>query len=900
MDFRPSIRARLRDLAIEPAVQASVIEELAAHLEDSYSAALASGLDEPEARARALEELGDPARLAGEVARIQPAVRKPVPLPLGGPPPDGSRASLGRDAWRDVRYAVRLLARAPGFASVALATLALGLGANVAIFSLVDGILLRPLRYPAAGQLVVIHATDTRHGEGTEIAYLDYLDIRAGANALSRLAAGLFYAGTLTGADGAVRVQGYEVTPGFFDVLGVRPLLGRTFRPEEGKPGRDAVAILGYGFWQRRFGGDASVVGRSLTLNGVPVEVVGVLPAGFRQEWPTFGDDLYAPTTAENRLARSRAIYTYFVIGRLGPGETLGQLRTQLRAVGARLAAAHPDTNATRSFTAVTLHDQAVGRMQRPLWLLLGAVGLVLLAACANLASLLLARATVRRRELAMRLALGASRSRLLRLALTESTLLAFAGGMAGVALAAFVVSALRALPGSDLPLLANVHLDGRVMGFALLLSFITGFAFGLAPAALLPTQDLNDVLRGGGRHIGSPSQSRLRRFLVVGQMALALMLLVGVGLLAASFDAVLRVNPGFDTSHLLTVRITAPDGRVNSREDAAAFFGGVVHAAAGLPGVRAAGITSSLPLSGQHVGTALSIQGSPRATADLPSLGWQFVRPGYFGAMGIPLLAGRDFTESDLARARHVTIISESAARRFFNGRSPIGQRVYYGVPNENDQDWHEIIGIVGDTRHLGLEDEPEPAAYDLLGQHWGRTLTLVLRTSGDPADMAPALRARLRELDRGAVQFAMATGNDLWVRALAPRRFGLAAAGAFALLAFALALVGIYGVVSYTVSQRVREFGVRMALGARSGDIARQVVGQGLRLTLAGVFLGLVGALVLSRFLATLLFGVTITDPTVYGLATAVLVAVALAACAAPARRATRVDPLEALRGE
>jgi len=899
IDWKRVVRIQLAGLGLEPEQEAAIVDEIAAHLAERERELRLSGATDDEARAKTLAELAEPNRLALELRRSRaipgPADRRSEPTR-----DTSRRPSVFRDFRQDVRYGVRLLARTPGFTCVAVATLALGLGANVAIFSLVDGILLRPLGFPQAGRLVVLHATDVRHGEGSEIAYLDYLDIRDSVDALESSAIGLFYAATLTGQGDAVRVQGYEVSPGFFDVLGVRPQLGRTFRPDEGEPGRDSVVILGHGFWQSRFGGNPSVVGRTLMLNGSPVEVVGVLPAGFALEWPGFGDDLYAPTTRTHPLARSRAIYTYFVIGRLAQGATLDGLRTQLTAVGTRLAAAYSDTNADRGFTAVTLHEQVVGHLRRPLWLLLGAVGLVLLAAGANLASLLLGRAAGRRRDLAVRLAIGASRSRIARQAVTESVLLALAGGIAGVVLAALLVNTLRAMPGSGLPLVASVRLDGRVMDFALVLSLVTGIMFGFAPAVSLPSQDLQDALRDGGRHIGSRAQSRLRRLLVVGQMALALMLLVGVGLLAASFDAVLRVDPGFDTSHLLTVRITAPDARANSREEVDAFFGEVQTAATGLPGVRAAGITSSLPLSGQHVGTALSIQGSSRATSDLPSLGWQVVRPGYFAAMGIPLVAGRDFTTSDLARPGHVTIISERAARRFFGGQSPIGRRVYYGVPTENDRDWHEIIGVVGDVRHLNLEDDAEPAAYDLLGQHGGQTLALVLRTSGEPAEAAPAVRARLRELDRNAVQYAMATGDDLWARVLAPRRFGLIAAGGFALLALALALVGVYGVVSYSVSQRVREIGVRMALGARRGDIARLIVGQGLRLTLAGVLLGLAGALVASRFLTTLLFGVTPTDPIVYLLAAAWLAAVALAACAGPARRATRVDPLETLRAE
>ncbi|MBV8856406.1 MAG: ABC transporter permease [Acidobacteria bacterium] len=811
-----------------------------------------------------------------------------------------------RTLLRDVRYAVRTLLRQPGFAAVSVLTLALGIGANTAIFSVIDAALLRPLPYREPERLVHLWETKrSRDFERREASYPDLLDWRAqGQEVFEGLAGYTPRPFTLADAGEATRTRGAAVTANFFDVLGVSAAAGRTFfEGEDGLEGK-RVAVISHGLWQRRFGGERGAVGREVTLDGQAYTIVGVLPAAFN--FALLGDtEVWTPLAPPPEVAARRYQHWVKVIGRLKQGVTLEGAQAHLATVASRIERDDPGAHAGVGLRAVPLREEFVGSVRPVLFVLLGAVGFVLLISCTNVANLLLARAAARQKEVAIRAALGASRWRVVRQLLTESVLLSLAGGAAGLVLALWGVDVLVALipaaQRTQMPYLQSLSLSRDVLLFATGLSLLTGVLFGLTPALSASRTDLQGALKEGGRSTVSRGGRRLRDLLVVTEVALALVLLVGAGLLLKSLVTMLRVDPGFDTRGLLTLRVALPPARYPEGDKAVRFYEEVLRRVSAVPGVRGAALTSNLPLAGEGGTGTPQIVGRSTPAAELTEAHLRTVSANYFEVLGVPLVAGRPFAERDGANAPPVLLVNKTFAERVFPGEDPLGRRVTFKFTNEKQ---FEIVGVVGDEKVTSLDARTTPVIYFHSRQDsYFDSAALVLRTDApDPLALAPAVRGEVRALDPEVPVYAVQTLEQLVAGSPAAflRRYPAYLTGVFACVALLLALVGIYGVVSYAVAQRTHEIAVRVALGARSRDVLRLVLGHGLLLALGGIALGALGALALTRLISGLLFGVSAADPAVYGLVALLLAAVALLACLVPARRATKVDPIVALRYE
>ena len=798
---------------------------------------------------------------------------------------------------QDVVFGARMLRRQPAFTMVALIALMLGIGANTAIFSIVDAVLWRPLPYPASSEVISLGEQRPRenrlHGP---VAPADFYDWRRDNSTFSAMAAVEPAAVNISGDAEPERLRGIFVTPGFLDVVGIKPALGRDFTRDEEIEGRHQVMILSDGFWRRRFGADPSIVGRTITLNEHPYDVVGVMPASFW--WSTTPEVVLAYMT--NAGDGSRAQHSMEVVGRLKPGTSFEQARADLETIGKRLSEQYPQTNAAHFPHLSTLQASMVGDVKPALLVLMGAVGLVLLIACANVAMLLLARATSREREIAVRLALGAGRSRLVRQLLTESIILAVAGGAAGVLVAAWGLTAFRALLPSSLlvlPGIAQVGLDTRVLTVALGVSIGTGLIFGVIPAFTAADQRLASTLHEEGRSGSSGARStRTRAVLVVAELALSLVLLVGAGLLLVSFRRVLDVSPGFEAQHAVVAQVV----RSGPAPQALRFYETLLERVRTLPNVEAAALGTPLPFVDVGGRTGFRIEGrttqSPVPVRARPRL----VSADYFSTLRIPLVRGRVFTDHDAESAPNVVIINAAAARRYWPDEDPLGRRI--DVSFAAQPRWMEIVGIVGDVKHVGLELDTDPEAYMPLRQPpfggLAQRLNIVVRTQAPLSTMAPMVRSVVNDIDRNQPVGTVSTMEDLIAASVAPRRLNLWLVIAFAVIALVLTAAGLYGVMSHVVAQRTREIGVRMALGATRSSVLQLVLRQAGVMTVAGIAIGLVGALALTRFLATLLFGVTTTDPLVYLSVAGLLTVVALFAAAIPSSRATRVDPMTALR--
>ena len=801
---------------------------------------------------------------------------------------------------RDLRYALRTLLRQPGFSIAVALTLALGIGANTAIFSIVNGVLLRHLPYPDDGQLMTVW-TRMSNGEHETASMPDYVDWKAQSSSFSRMTA---YANSndnlaAPGAD-PERVPSARVIADYFTTLGVTPAAGRWFVPDEFVFGSHRVVVLSHALWVRRFGANPGIVGQTITLNARPYTVVGVAPESARlparaQLWAPFAVDPSSPP-------QSRRGDFLSVVARLKPGISQARAQSDMDAIGRRLAAAYPATNARVGVLVISLHDQLVGQIRPALLVFSGAVALVLLIACANVANLLLARATAREREMAVRAALGAGRSRLVRQMLTESLVLAVAGGLLGLALAWWGVQGLKAAAPPTLPRLDEVGLDPVALTFTAIAVVVTGFLFGIAPALRGSGYALQSTLVAGGRAgIGGGSGERLRAVLVVAQVALALVLLVGSGLLVRTFAQLQQVDLGFDPGHVLTAQVVLPGVKYDNDARMLAFFNSLRDRVTATPGVAVAGFTSDVPLAGGYSYLSFDIVGkpAPQPGQSSPDAVSTVATAEYFSAMRIPLLSGRLFTPSDGPNAPRVVVVNKDLVQKAFGGRDPIGQRITFGNLSDSTS-WLTIVGVVGSTRLEGVGLESYPQAFTPLAQTPVPYVYVVARTTGDPLALTGALRREVVALDPSLPISSIQSMDQRAASSVAQFRLNSIIVTLFAGVALVLASIGIYAVISYAVAQRTREIGIRMALGAASADVLRLVVRDGMTPAVIGVTLGAMGAFGITRLMRSLLYGVSATDPVVFGLVATALVLVALGACWVPARRAARVDPNVALRNE
>jgi len=802
----------------------------------------------------------------------------------------------------DLRYALRVLLKTPGFTAVAVLTLALAIGATSTIFSAVNAVLLRPLPYPDPGRLVMVWGADRARGEyRSQVCNPDVEDWRQQNRGFEEIAAFTgYWSPVLSTASGVQQLNGARVSDGFFRVMKAQPLLGRAFLPEEQFDGRGDVAILSYGLWERSFGKNAAILNRKITLSGKPYEVVGVLPESYRPLPVRVMEqkvEIYRPLSkgASDEIRSGRHLRA---VARLKPGVTMAQAQDEMDVISRRLEAQYPDSNQGRGAQVVGLHDDMVQQIRPALLILQGCVLMIVLIACANVANLLLARSAVRRREVAIRQALGAGRGRLVRQMLTESLLLAALGGTAGMLVASWCVPVLERLGAKAIPELAQVNIDWRVAAFCAAISLVTGLIFGIAPAlemsAVNPVAGLKEGSRGGSGFSGS---GRRRSLLVVAETAVAVTLLICAGLLVNSFVRLQHLNPGFDPGHTLVADLSLPEARYPNGDLRAVFVDRLLEAIRRLPGVEAASIVSVLPESSNFNRMMMEVEGRVFTPLTQPDPDQYEVAVDYFRALSIPILRGRQFTEQDDRKHPQVALINETMARRLWPGEDPMGRKVHTGG---NDEPWRSIVGIVGDVYQYGLDSPKTMQIYLPYKQNRVSSITLLVRGVRDPMPLTPAIRAALASIDRELPLASVTTMDEVLADSVSGRRFStllLAALGGCAML---LAAIGIYGVTAYSVAQRSEEFGIRMALGAAPASVIGSVMRRNLALIGAGTCAGLAMALAGTRLLAKLLFGVGPFDAATFAAAAGLLAMAAMAASYLPARRATRVDPMVALRGE
>jgi putative ABC transport system permease protein len=801
--------------------------------------------------------------------------------------------------WQDVRYGARILLKNPGFTLIALFTLALGIGANTAIFSVVNSVLLRPLPYPNADRLMTIWE-DHRARNGPVDEWTSppgFEDWRDQAKSFDHVVAFQNWQPTLTGQGEPERLAGAQVSHDTFAMLGVAPALGRSFRSEEDQRGAESVVIISHGLWRKSFGADPSLVGRRISLNGESRVVIGVMPAGFK--FPIIADaDIWRPIQPVLNSGCQRGCITIRVMARLKPDATEAQARAQLNAIAARIEQQFPDTNTKVGATLVPLQEFLVGPVKTQMLALLVAVAFVLLIACANVANLLLARSAVREKEIAIRASLGAGQWRIARQLLSESLLLAVIGGAAGLLLSYWLVYLLVSFSPQGTPRLDEIGIDRRALGYTMAITVVTGLLFGAAPVWQLFKADLNQSLRNSGKGAqGARSGRRALSTLVVAETALALMLLVGAGLLIRSFIQLQRVDPGFNPRNVLTAVVTLPQAVYPGRDQIAPFYSQLLERVRALPGVQSAAVVSSLPLAGFDSDTGFVIEGRPAPQPNQRPVAWiSFASPDYFRTMGMRITAGREFTERDNENAPKVVIISEAAALRHFPNEDPIGKRIGNGRPDG----WREVVGVTADVKHFGLNQDARVSMFFPDRQISGRQMFIVARAAASPLSLSPALRSAVAAMDKDLAISNISPMEEITAQSIGQERFTLLLLGLFSALALLLATAGIYGVMSYAVAQQTHEIGIRVAIGAQTRDVLKMVIKQGMVLVLAGVGIGLASALALTRFIRGLLFGVSATDSMTFVGVAALLALVALVACYVPARRASKVDPMVALRCE
>jgi predicted permease len=884
--------SRLRGLLRTDRLDGDLDEELRSHLEMRAADNVAAGMSAEEARLAAQRRFGN-SSLIKEDTRAMDII------------------GWLDETTRDFRHAFRMLRRSPGFTAVIVLTLALGIGATTAIFSVINSVLLRPLPYHDPDSLMMVWESNSQHpNPHNTVSPPNFLDWQTRNTVFSQMAFIFDERGNLTGNGEPQEVVVQDVSTNFFSLLGVDPLIGPGFTPENGQPGHDNVVILSYGLWKERFAGDAAMVGKSILLNGHPITVVGVAPQNFNwfvkdgsltgakpQMWSPF----VFPPSFHNQKDVGRFMT---VAARLKPGVSYPQAQKEMTAIAFQLEHEYPDADAHWGVHVVSLRQQLSGDLRPVLLILFGAVAFVLLIACANVSSLLLARAASREREMAIRTAMGASRWRMARQLLMESLLLALIGGGFGVTLAVWGTNALLAASPRNLLDLNSIPSDPRVLGFAAGATVLAGLLFGFLPSYLSAHSRISETLKEGGRGLSSSKRRGLgRNAFVVAQLGLALVLLAGSGLLIRSFVRLIGVDPGFDTAHLLTFKVSLPRSKYSTETLRLGFFEQLLARVGAIPGVRSASMESYPPLTGLGAATGVHLLSQPRLSlADLPVADVRVVGPGYFTIMNIPMHSGRLFNEREMLEERHVVIVNQAFADSYLHGVNPLGQKavIYMKSLAESEIQPSEIIGVVGNIRQMGLDVAAEPAVYWPYPELDYSAMTILVRTSSDPLPVVSSVRNELHQLDPEQPMASVATMDELLADSLSRSRFTMLLLSIFAALALALACVGIYGLIAYSVTQRTQELGVRIALGAQRRDVLRLVLAQGTRLTLLGVAIGIVAALVLSRVMTTLLFGISTTDPLTFAAVAGLLAFVALAACLIPARRATRVDPIVALRYE
>jgi putative ABC transport system permease protein len=800
----------------------------------------------------------------------------------------------------DIRYALRNLIKRPGFTIIAVVTLALGIGANSAIFSAINALLLRPLPFPELDRVVALwDKVPSRGVVHNEVAMANYLDWKAQNQSFDQLAIYRWWSANLTGIEPPERIQGFLVTANFLDSLGMKPIMGRNFYEEESQPGKDSVAVITHSLWQRRFGGDPNIINKTITLNSITRTVIGVMPERFN--FPK-GAEVYAPLAMTPELSGSRGSHSYYVVGHLRAGATPESAQADIDTITARLEQQYPETNTGLGANVYPIVKDTVRLYDTALWVMMGAVGFVLLIACANVANLMLARASGRQKEIALRSALGASRWRIIRQLLSESLIVALLGGALGVLVAFWGIDALRAGNPGDAAKFApgwyQLGINLPVLAFTLGLSVLSGVVFGLAPAWQVSKPNLNDVLKEGGRQTGSGSH-RLRSSLVVFEVALSLVLLVGAGLLFRSFLSLLKTSPGFNPDSVLTMNLVLPAAKYKEDPQRFSFYRNLVQRVQALPGVQSAAVVNYLPLGGANSSDDYLVEGTPEPVPGQENDGrYRVCSPDYFETMRIPLLKGRGFTEQDKLGESPVVIVNEALSRKHWPGADAIGKRIRFYGPLDKAP-WMEIVGVIRDVKHeLNLEVTPEfylPHAQD----SWN-SMVLVARTTVEPTSLASPIRQQVWAIDKDQPVFGVLSMQEVRSQSVALYSFSSVMLGIFAGVALLLASVGIYGVMAFAVTQRTHEIGIRMALGARAPDVLKLVVKHGMALAFIGVALGLAGAWALTRFMEKLLVGVAPTDFLTFSVVSGCLLAAALFACYLPARRATKVDPLVALRYE
>ena len=870
------LRTRLRGLLQRKSVEREMEEELRFHLRMRAAEHVRAGMAPEEAERVAL-------RSFGQVARIKEYCR------------DFKGGGLLETLLQDLKFGARTLLKNRGFTFVAVLTLAVGIGANTAIFSVVNAVLLRPLPYRDPARLVTV-----LHDGWKPVAPANFLDWREQSRSFESVAAAQLWSLTMTGRERPEQLNVLQTSAEMFQVLGVDAALGRTYGAGEDRPGREQVVVLGHRLWQRSFGGDRNIVGQQVMLDGASYTVIGVMPSDFQFApfWATHAE-AWLPLNLGERVNDRRG-QSLRVFARLRPDVTREQAQAELEAINRRLVEQHPRENEGLTVSVDPLHEKVVGKSRPALLVILGAVGFVLLIACANVANLMLAKAAARRKEIAVRIALGAGRWRVVRQLLTESVMLSLAGGGAGLLLASWSNTALASLGPDTLPRVQTVGLDASVLGFTLGISVLVGLLFGLAPALRSSKTDLTESLKDKSR--GSTSDrrhERVRQLLVVGEIALSLMLLVGGGLMMRSFLRLTSVDPGFDPRGVVTATVPLAGARYATDEQRAAFFQRLTTQLSSMPGVKSVSAINHLPLGGDVWTFPFTVEGRPApSNAERPSAVYRVVCPDYFRTMGAALLKGRDFTERDDASAPSVVIINDALARRQWPGEEPLGQRMTVGGAGNNPR---EVIGVVRDLKQGEWSSEPKPEMYLPHAQAANaRGMTLVVRASSDLPAIEPLIRREVWALDKDLPVSQVTSMEDVVADSVGQQRFNTLLIGGFAAVALLLAAAGVYGVMSYAVAERTHEIGVRMALGARGRDVLGMVIRQGLVLTLLGLAFGLVGALALARVLDSILYEVSATDPLVIGGVAGALLLSALLACYVPARRATKVDPMLALRHE